>query len=81
MVGESGAPEGPPCPSAGTEEVNLAPSMTAGNLNKLMQITRNLRTDNNGVEVNLLLRERPPRQLLVNESVLKKNQMYRKQVT
>lgn len=55
--------------------------MTAGNLNKLMQITRNLRTDNNGVEVNLLLRERPPRQLLVNESVLKKNQMYRKQVT
>jgi hypothetical protein len=45
--------------------------MTPGNVNKLIEITRNLRTDKNGVK--LLMQERPIRQLLVNESVLKKN--------
>ena len=52
-------------------------SMTNTNANKLKQITQNLMLNNDGVKT--LILERPSRQLLVNESVLKKNQMYKQQ--
>lgn len=50
--------------------------MTSENQEKLKQVTKNVIYDNKG-GASLYMNEKAPRQLLVNESVLRRNQQYR----